>query len=72
VPALVNPSVYVEWTLPVRQLTINPGVILHTQKMIKIKRQELICVSPGIEPGYIVFSSHKNNVQFIAGRTAIV
>jgi hypothetical protein len=31
-----------------------------------------VCVSPGIEPGYIVFPSHKNNVQFIIGRTATV
>jgi hypothetical protein len=29
-----------------------------------------ISVSPGIEPGYVVFPSHKNNVQFIVGRTA--
>jgi hypothetical protein len=26
-----------------------------------------ISVSPGIEPGYIVFPSHKNNVQVLLG-----
>jgi hypothetical protein len=31
-----------------------------------------ISVSPGIGPGYVVFPSHKNNVQFIVGHTATV
>jgi hypothetical protein len=34
--------------------------------------KECLTVSPGIEPGYVVFPSHKNNVQFIVGRTATV
>jgi hypothetical protein len=29
-----------------------------------------VIASPGIEPGYVVIPSHKNNVQFIVGRTA--
>jgi hypothetical protein len=41
---------------------------LHLQALVALPLA-FISVSPGMEPGFVVFPSHKNNVQFIVGRT---
>jgi hypothetical protein len=44
---------------------------LHLQALVALPLA-FISVSPGMEPGFVVFPSHKNNIQFLVGRTATV
>jgi hypothetical protein len=48
-----------------------PSVHVHERVLAQYVSMSMsISESPGIEPGCVIFPSHKNNVQFIVGRTA--
>jgi hypothetical protein len=58
----VRDDAQTQWRIRVNRSQWGLGLKISIKKEVQEKYLVIIIVSPGIEPGYIVFPSHKNNV----------